>query len=425
MLVTLDTTRADHLGLYGYFRDTSPHLDAFAREALVFENHVVPMATTLPTHLSIFTGVYPTEHGVLANAKQGGQRSVLPETLLPFAQVAHDAGYETAAFVGATPLKAGTGIERGFETFDEPESSQRPASETTDRALEWLAATPPSAPFFLWVHYFDPHNPYEPPPPYDELFHTDDELEARLRERRAAHEVSFRRGRTWETRAAINGYDGEIRYMDAQLGRLFAALESRTGWPHTVVVVAGDHGESLGQHGWLGHGLVWGEQLQAPLLIRVPGEPARRIDRVVSSVDILPTVLSRVKVPGRRAWLAQASGRNAVDPGAPPGAATSHTSLRHDSQGYESQRTLTTDRWKYMRSTDGREALYDRRADPGELERVEDRHPGVLIDLRTRLAALEARQKARARALRAPRTAPFDPKIQRELRALGYLDDDG
>ena len=165
VFVTLDTTRADHLGLYGYFRDTSPALDAFGSQAIVFERFIVPMATTLPTHASLFTATQPLEHGVLANSTQGGSRFVPSTHLRSLAEVAGAAGWRTAGFVSSAVLKRGSGIETGFDAFDEPEGEQRNAEATTRTALAWLESTP-RGPFLLWVHYFDAHWPYAPPPAY-------------------------------------------------------------------------------------------------------------------------------------------------------------------------------------------------------------------------------------------------------------------
>ncbi len=425
VLVTLDTTRADHLGHYGYFRDTSPHLDGLASESLVFDQHVVPMATTLPTHTSILTGTYPSEHGILANVKHAGERFVPSPGLTSFAQYSASIGYRTAAFVSATPLKSGTGIEQGFASFDEPEASERRAGETTDRALAWLGAADPEAPFFLWVHYFDPHGPFSPPAPYDTMFQTDAALESLAVVRRLPEEADRARGgRSLDPLAAINLYDGEIRYMDAEIGRLLGALRARPGWARTVVVVAGDHGESLGQHGEMGHGRVWGEQLRAPLMMRLPGEPAQRIEAVTSSVDIWPTALAFLDLPGKDRWLTQTSGRNAADSGAVPRPAFSRTSLRQDRLGYTPLSALTTERWKYLRADAGVESLFDRRDDPHELQSVDARRPEVTQKLREELSALVATHRARALELQAGRTAPVDEKTRRELEQLGYAGDE-
>ena len=176
ILVSIDTLRADHLGCYGYFRETSPNIDAFAAEAVLFERAYSAMATTLPSHLTMLIGMHPIEHGVVANIDDGGVAFTSGPGLRSVAEVARDNGYATAGFVSATPLKRISGIHVGFETFDEPQGATRDAKTVTDAALSWLGQHY-DEPFFLFVHYYDPHVPYAPPSPYREMFQTDNELE--------------------------------------------------------------------------------------------------------------------------------------------------------------------------------------------------------------------------------------------------------
>src|SRR3972149_5716968 len=179
VIVSIDTLRADRLGVYGDFRDTTPFLDALAGEALVFERCLAPMATTFPSHLSLFTGTYPEETGAVANANVGGLAFVPTESLRSLAQVLREGGYRTAAFVSATPLKKYTGIDAGFEHFDEPERLQRRAGETNERVKDWLSGQN-HEPFFLWVHYFDPHTPYDAPEPFGSRFQAEPEQDRYL-----------------------------------------------------------------------------------------------------------------------------------------------------------------------------------------------------------------------------------------------------
>ena len=425
-LITLDTTRADHLGCYGYHRNTSPEIDRFAEGALLFERHIVPMSTTLPSHMSLMTAVYPGEHGVLANIKHGGRPVVAAGTLHLFAEFAREEGLATAAFVSAAPLKQGSGIERGFELFDQPEGRERRAATTTDRALAWLEAQPREAPFFLWVHYFDPHGPLAPPEEWN-LFRADDALDEYLEARRFA-EVSERPdGRTLVSRNAMDVYDGEIRYMDAQVGRLLAALAERDRWDRTCVVVVGDHGEGLGQHGVAGHGFTWDEQIHAPLIVRVPGTPAGRVEAVVSTVDVLPTVLERCAFPNRERWLAQAFGRD-VFSDVEPRPALSTTSSRRLDQGQLVSDALTLERWKYARDAEGVETLYDLELDPHELEAISNGDEAILgraARLPRPLAGRDRRAERAARGfrLRSPRRrgdrAAPRPRVRRRPAGPG------
>jgi arylsulfatase len=426
--VTLDTTRADHLGLYGYFRETSPALDAFGREAIVFERCIVPMATTLPTHTSLFTATQPLEHGVLANSTQGGSRFVPSARLRTLAQVAGEAGWRTAGFVSSAVLKRGSGIDSGFDHFDEPESEQRDAEATTRAALAWLERTP-GGPFLLWVHYFDAHWPYAPPPAYATMFSNSPELEDAIAAREIPRTVLRPlANQTEETRVSINLYDGELRFQDDQLARLLSALEARPDWEHTLVVIAGDHGEGLGQHGEAAHGGTWEEQLRAPLLMRIPGLEPRRLETLVTMVDVIPTLLGRLPASPLGALLAQASGRDVLAPGARSQPVPSQDTGR-ERPGAEFRWALTTDRWKYFRveQPDGgvRQQLFDRGADPFELRDVSDRHPEVMQPLAAALQLALDAQRSKGSALhdgQTPATTPPDPALLEQLRALGYVE---
>jgi arylsulfatase len=431
LIVTLDTTRADHLGAWGYFRDTSPEIDALAREAIVFEAAYAPMATTLPTHVSVFTATDPLEHGVLANTTQGGRRFVAAPQLRPVAEIAAGAGYATAAFVSAAPLKRGSGVEAGFARFDEPAEKHRPAAATIDRAIEWLDANG-GAPFFLWVHLYDAHWPYAAPSPYDRMYATDAALERWIAERRIP-ERALRPlvGTLDEARATINAYDGALRYQDAELGRLLRRLREIGRFDATAILLLGDHGEGLCQHGEPAHGSTWNEQLHAPLLMKVPGEPPRRIATPVSLVDALPTVLARLAVRGLALPAGQASGRDVLAAETRDGAILGQDTGRE--RGDVPHRfALRAGRWKYFRIEDPgggvRDSLYDLETDPFELEDVAARHPERAAALRSAVEARTLALRERGEALRggrAPATRPLEPEIREQLEALGYAESAG
>ncbi len=428
LIVTLDTTRADHLGAYGYPRDTSPVLDALAAESLLFEKAIAPIATTLPSHVSVFTATAPNEHGVLANQTQGGRRFVAAPRLRPIAEIASELGYQTAAFVSAAPLKRDSGVEAGFAHFDEPPGMHRAGRETIDAAIAWLEATSARR-FFLWVHLYDAHWPYDAPPPFDRLFSTDAALERRLAERRIPDRaLRPLTGTVDDARASINAYDGELRYQDAELGRLLAFLRESGRWQDTAVLLLGDHGEGLCQHGEPAHGGTWAEQLHVPLLMRVPGVAARRVARPLSLVDAMPTFLALLGVPQLALPEAQASGRDVLGEGAADAPILSQDTGRRREQPYRI--ALTAGRWKYFRieGSDGRirDELYDLDSDPFELEDLAARHPERAAELRRGTEARWSEQIARGERLRgshAPATQPLDPRIKEQLEALGYASD--
>ncbi len=431
LIVTLDTTRADHLGAYGYFRETSPRFDALARESLFFERAIAPMATTLPTHLSIFTASYPLEHGVLANTAHGGRLFVPNDALRSFASHAQELGYRTGAFVSAAPLKRGTGIEVGFDSFDQPKGHERSGAITTDHALAWLARGG-SEPFLLWVHYFDAHWPFTPPPSHAGRFRADEDLETYVTERQIA-ETAPRplAGIVERSRDAIDAYDAEILFQDDQLARLLDAIRERGVWEHTSVLVIGDHGEGLGQHGEAGHGGTWDEQLHVPMLIRVPGVEPRRIRETISVVDALPTWLGRLGVPELSTFVRDTSGNDVLATGAVPAPLVLSQDTGRERETADYRYTLTSDTWKYFRvEREGervRDQLFDLTKDPFELHDLAEEKPQETAVLRQQLEARVAELRARGEALRSgrpPATVDASPEVLEQLRALGYLVDE-
>lgn len=258
VLITLDTTRADHLGCYGAEGVTTPNLDALARKGVRFDQAQSPAPLTVPAHASLMSGLVPRHHGARDNTLH-----LLPSNVPLLAEALSNAGYDTAAFVSSVVLDRRAGLERGFNLYDDRvrvgrreafNYEERAASQTNAAVFEHISKL--KQPFFLWVHYFDPHLPYVPPPPHD-----------------AQHS-----GRP---------YDGEIAFMDAAIGRLLKKL------PGSLVVVAGDHGESLGEHGEASHGVFLYQSTQrVPLIIAGPGIPGGRvIDQRVGLVDVMPTLL--------------------------------------------------------------------------------------------------------------------------------------
>lgn len=331
LLITLDTTRADRIGCYGNDRIETPNLNGLASEGIVFENAFTPVASTLPSHCSIMTGMYPARHGVHDN---GVYR--LGEDVVTLAQRLQGAGYRNAAFVSAFVLDRQFGLARAFEVYDDrmeeplirggpgtidpklPEGQQRwqeqmasafqrRANSVTPPAIEWLRRTT-EEPFFLWVHYFDPHASYDPPPPWGKRY--DPDYQGPLDgSRETFTRVSLERG--WKRiddipRAEIDHmialYDGEISFMDAWIGRLFATLKEQGRWENTVVVVVSDHGESFGEHGkiWEHNSTIFDEVVRVPLILRLPARRhgGQRVPGLVRTLDIAPTILEIVGLPG-------------------------------------------------------------------------------------------------------------------------------
>ena len=428
VLITLDTLRADHLGCYGYFRDTSPRLDRFARESLLFERCLTPIATTFPSHVSLLTATYPDAHGISGNVGDGGTSFEPTERLRSLAQILQDHGYATAGFISATPVKKYTGIAVGFDRFDAPGRGQRTAAATNEAVFPWLAKEA-HEPFFLWVHYFDPHSPYDPPAEFRAMFRAD-ELDDLLAERRVELEKHFPDSPDLSVRDAVNLYDGEIRFLDQEIGKLLDRLsDDDDAWERTVVVIVGDHGEGLGQHDDMTHGGIWREQLRVPLLVRIPGRDGRRIEERVSTVDVLPMVLGLVDLPGREEILAQAGGIDRLDRDAPPAPIVS----RESDAGYRAQdgikeprQTILSGRWKLVHDREGEDLLFDLEEDPFELTSVLGEQPDTAAALRTHLLSELARQGARYEFFYGDSAeggnVSVDEETLQQLRSLGYAD---
>ena len=276
LLITVDTIRADRLGAYGFEGIDTPSIDSLAARGVTFTRAYSPTPLTLPSHTSLFSGTYPPYHGVRDN---GG--FTVPDELTLLAESFAAQGYDTAAFIAAFVLDSRWGLDQGFDTYIDDfdvrgqrfismGAVQRPAEEVIDAALEWLEGEGGS-PFFLWVHLYDPHTPYAPPEPYRSEY-------------------------------AGKPYLGEIAYTDAQIGRLLEGLSGRGVSDDTFVVLAGDHGESLGEHGEIEHGFfVYEESIHVPLIISLPFAELQGVQRsqLVSLVDVMPTILemSGAKIP--------------------------------------------------------------------------------------------------------------------------------
>jgi arylsulfatase A-like enzyme len=420
LLITIDTLRADHLGAYGYKRPTSPRLDELASESVLFERAVAPVATTLPSHTTMFTGVAPHEHGVLANIAGGMTFKRRPD-LRTLAELFAESGYRTDAVVAAFPLRPEFGLEVGFDSYEAPEAKPLIAKDVTSAALAAMERQVEGGePSMLWVHYFDPHGPYTPPLRVARGFMMDDATRAYLAERRFSERAQRPTGQWNELEPSIDAYDAEIAFVDRQIKRLLSK-GADLGWVNDecVIAVLADHGEGLNQHGEPGHGLVWEEQLHVPWMIRAPRVAARRISEVVTLADFAPTLLHLFDLPGKAAFLGQVSG---VDRFAPTEA---HADLRILAQTSPRQSAregigyaLRGGKWKLHRGEDGEQALYDLEADPFELKDVSLRWPEVVARLSEELDATLVRQ------VRGVETEEASEATTNELRALGYGGDD-
>ena len=389
LLVTIDTLRADRLGCYGYAGAATHVLDGLAARGARFATAVAHVPLTTPSHASILTGLTPLRHGVRDNGD-----FVLPDRIPTLAEAFHDAGYRTAAFVSGFPLDRRFGLARGFDVYDDrlPHGGdrrraayvERPADQTTAAARAWVEAGP-SPPWFLWVHYFDPHAPYEPPPALAPGF-------------------------------AGHPYDGEIAFVDEQLGVLLGYLETKGLMPGTVVLVTADHGESLGEHGEETHGVfVYDATLRVPFIVTGPGVPAGIVPAVVArGIDVAPTLLDLAgALPARDPMEGRSLGpalRGQSLSDEPAYAESLFASLR---LGWAPLHAWRTARLKLIDAP--RPELYALDEDAGETrDRIAERAQAA--------EAMRGQLRAALAVRPPPAAADPGPEAAERLRALGYLD---
>jgi choline-sulfatase len=381
VIITLDTTRADRLSVYGFGSIATPAMDGLASHGAVFDDAMSVAPLTLPAHTSLFTGLYPASHGVREN-----DSPALGQSHATLAGLLHDRGFHTAAFVGSVVLHRDRGLSRGFDVYDDGSADlaaapkRRQGSEVVDRARAWIDGLD-SKPFFLWVHLYDVHAPQALP-------------------------VELRR--TYGDR-----YEGGIAYVDTQIGRLLGALQRRDLLSNTVVVVAGDHGESLGEHGEKEHGIfLYQSTLRVPLVICAPGMTARRVTAATSLVDVFPTVLQLLGMPSH----VPQDGTSlvpALTGGSLPKRAIYAESLYAAHFGLGTLRMIRDGEFKFIDAPNSE--LYDLERDPGEQQNVAEKHLGTVSALSRKLQGMTTDVAAQSVGARLP------PERQQALQALGYV----
>jgi arylsulfatase A-like enzyme len=384
LVITLDTMRADRLPPYGFTGVVTPALDRLAAEGALFEQSFAAAPLTLPSHATLFTGMYPPRLGVRDNT--GAPLSADFQTL---AEILGKRGLTTGAFIASAVLAPRRGLDQGFGTYSMGTSpgcpgsprARRPADDVVSEAVTWLVGHD-SAPFFVWVHLYDTHRPYRLPDDY--------------------------------ARSYADPYAGAIAFEDAQIARLISHLEARDLLDDTLMVVAGDHGESLGEHGEDSHGMfIYQEALRVPLIMRGPGVVPRRVSAPVRLVDVMPTVLDMFGV------------------GTPPMDGLSLTRLLAGAEegslrevyaeslypqrfGWASLRSLRADRYKVIDAP--RPELFDLESDPYEQRNLFESKPSVAAGMLTRLRSFDSEWG---------RTVDAAPDVDRafaeRLASLGYV----
>lgn len=396
MLVTIDTLRADRLGCYGASDVSTPNLDRIATEGAMATRAMAHVPLTRPSHTSLFTGMFPTRHGIRDNITPAR----VPE-VPTLATVTKAAGFRTAAFVSSIVLAGDRGLERGFDVYSDELSSdsdsedlpflnelQRAGDRTLSEAVSWLGSNA-EARLFAWIHLYDPHEPYEPPEPY-------------------------------RTRYADRLYDGEVAWSDELLGRLYEELQSLGLRDDTLLVVTSDHGEGLGEHRETLHGFfVYETTLSVPLLIRGPGVvPGTRIENLVQTVDLLPTLVEMLGLPPvqnpEASGVSLASAlRGEPYRREPVAYAESLVPLLHF--GWSDLRSIRRGKWKYIQAP--RPELYDLESDPMEIRNLADSQPELVKGMRGALGE----ELDRERAVSSDERSAIPQDLLDKLGALGYV----
>jgi arylsulfatase A-like enzyme/Flp pilus assembly protein TadD len=409
ILITLDTTRADRMGFLGSKRGLTPNLDALARQSVVFTRAYSQVPLTTASHATILTGTYPQFHQV-------NDFGVPLAADLPYApDIFRSNGYHTAAFVGSLVLdpktRSAPGFDRGFDTYeagfhrrhvgeDRYQSIERRGGEVIGRTLDWLTSHH-DGPFFIWVHLYDAHDPYDPPEPY-------------------------------KTRYASTPYDGEIAYVDAAVGKFLEWLRFRGLYDGSLIAVMADHGEALGQHGEATHGIfLYDETIHVPLLFKLPRNhfAGTRINTRARLVDVLPTILQAVQIPIPPAVQGESllpllkptiAGKKAkttskLPASIPDRPAYSESDYPHRTFGWSALRSLRTGKYLFVEAP--RPELYDQSSDPNALHNLDATSSAVAATLHSELDAFRQRTSTTKEA---PKVVP-DPGLQERLNALGYV----
>jgi arylsulfatase A-like enzyme/Flp pilus assembly protein TadD len=403
ILITLDTTRADRMGFLGSKRGLTPNLDMLARQSVVFTRAYAQVPLTTPSHAALLTGTYPQfNHVEDLGAPLRPDLPYLPDLL-------HKRGYHTAAFIGAyilDPAATAPGFQRGFEIYDahfqdrKPgedryQSVERRAEDVANRALGWISHHQ-QGPFFAWLHFYDAHDPYDPPEPF-------------------------------KTRYSAFPYDGEIAYTDSVVGSLIEVLRKHGLYQNTLIAIAADHGEAFGEHGEERHGmLLYDETIHVPLLLKLPGAKSagKRVDARVALADVAPSVLGALglAIPKNmqgRSLLPLANETKGAERGTNKSEQPvySETRYAHRAFGWSELHSLRTGKYLYVRAP--KRELYDQSSDPDALQNVASTSKAVADTLDGQLTEIQQKTSTAA-----PPQAKLDPAQAESLRALGYLASD-
>lgn len=425
IVLLVDALRADHLGCYGYGRDTTPAIDALARDGVVFRQAISPSTFTKTSIASLFTGRHPYRHGVYWGSRQAADDTRTADLLgdgeTTLAEVLRGHGYLTAAWVQNSHLRRVMGFDQGFVDYHDQQGSIRRIHR---RVFPWLEGPGRRYGFFAYLHYIDLHDPYRPEPPYDTLFGTSADVYRGVDLRRwGAYLAAVRQGEQTLSDAEVDElralYDGQLRAVDDEIGRLLFELLETGLYNDALIVLTADHGDAFMEHGFISHSATPYEELvRVPLVVKLPGQrhAGEVVDSQVRLVDVMPTILAAAGIAADldvdgcdlMPWIA-AGGRPDDAP-----ARCGYAVIEVAEDDGPPVLAVRTERFKYIHRPQGRDELYDLAADPGErrdLAAAPDAEPAPLRALALDLAARRAGAASMA----------LDEKLLRELRALGYV----
>ncbi len=435
LFISLDTVRRDALGVFrddGAGPSSTPHLDAFARDAVIFDDAVAPMPFTLASHMSMFTGFYPDVHGVSKPKRQLAQGV----TTLP--SVLQDSGYHTVGFYSNDWMKPSFGFDRGFDRYERIAHELTFADRLNEKLLDTIDATPPAKPWFVFLHYFDAHSdnttrqstlPYYAPSPFlDDLgIHPTDQRFCQGEACATAYLLNLNRSAqplsTGEIQTLTALYERGIRYLDDRMGALFQNLRERGQYDDTLIVVIADHGEEFREHGRLIHSQPYVESVAIPLMIKLPGQQraGERIGVPAETIDLMPTVLSALGLPVPDTI----QGLDQLAPIETVGAhdAGPSQALAQDKHNFQRYGLYTPSHVLVFDYKTDHSELYDRQADPGLLNDLADTQPALRDALHAQLDSLVRESHQRAKDLIATEVEAGAMTREEEelLKSLGYL----
>lgn len=435
LFITVDTLRADHLGCYGYLRDTSPNIDKLAKEGILFPQAIVQWPKTAPSFASMLTSTYGYYNGVIRSTPQ---KISIHFVLLP--EILKNANYNTVGIVTNGTLAAAYNFNQGIDTHIETwrEYGSKDAKYVTEYALSWLRENSPKEKFFMWLHYLDPHARYEPPEPYNEMYVGDKyydgsqrtKLNSGISEDIGGIPARAHLGNHGKIGYYIAQYDAEIRYMDENVGKVLDAVKSMGLSDNTIIIFTSDHGESLGDHNYyFAHGrFPYDDCVRVPLIMKIPGlkSEIRVIDQPVELISITPTILDILHIPVNN----EAQGRSLVP--LMLGNSNSIPKYAFTESGFKRnyQRMIRTNKWKLIYILDKEDQqimqgmpfeLYDIENDPKELNNLINAEPKVTNVLKKELFKWMASAKG-VNGLPSPGTVSIDKKTEENLKSLGYIE---